>query len=337
MARQSNKKRLEKRFSKTKPAQKVGYGAESLAAPASGKNWYDKSYKALLLIPFVLLVAAFVVIGMHYAQTGDYFNKGISLSGGTAVTITPDMADIFAIDPPVLTQQLQERFSGSDIIVRTQNQLSQRVAVEVETDITDQAQLETFKIALSELVEGLTVEEISSSSSTSGSALGDAFVSQIIKAMIFAFILMGIVVFIQFKVPIPSLAVILAALSDIIITLAVVNLLGIKISSAGIAAFLMLIGYSVDTDIMLSTRVLKTGTGSVNNRIKNSFKTGMTMSITTLAAVTVGMFVSQSAVISQIMLIIFIGLIVDMISTWLQNAGILKWYVERKGGFKDDE
>jgi preprotein translocase subunit SecF len=50
-------------------------------------------------------------------------------------------------------------------------------------------------------------------------------------------------------------------------TLVVVNLLGMKLSSAGIVSFLMLIGYSVDTDIMLTTRLLKSGEGSLNQRL----------------------------------------------------------------------
>ena len=39
--------------------------------------------------------------------------------------------------------------------------------------------------------------------------------------------------------------------------LALIDFLGIEISAAGIAAFLMLIGYSVDTDILLTSRALK--------------------------------------------------------------------------------
>lgn len=130
----------------------------------------------------------------------------------------------------------------------------------------------------------------------------------------------------------PSAAVILAAFSNIVMTLAVVNLLGIQISTAGIAALLMLIGYSVDTDILLSTRVLKRTKGSIYERIISSLKTGMTMSLTSFAAATIGYFVSQSAVIKQIMLIILIGLLADIINTWLQNAGIIRWYAERRRG-----
>ena len=144
---------------------------------------------------------------------------------------------------------------------------------------------------------------------------------------------MSIVIFILFRTFIPSIAVVFAALADIIMSVAVVDLLGIKLSSAGIAAFLMLIGYSVDTDILLTTRVLKKKEGSVNERIYGSFKTGIFMTFTGLAAVLPAFFIVTGLPDSfrQIFLILAIGLFADIINTWLTNASIIKWYAQVKG------
>ena len=148
-----------------------------------------------------------------------------------------------------------------------------------------------------------------------------------LKALITAFILMGIAVLISFRTFIPSIAVISAALFDIVTALAVIDLLGMSISTAGIAAFLMVIGYSIDTDIVLTTRVLKRKEegGDTWDRIVSSIKTGLTMTAATVCALTVAYFVSTSYI-----LIIIIALLFDIISTYIFNAGILKWYVERK-------
>ncbi|MBI5390128.1 hypothetical protein HZB02_01450 [Candidatus Woesearchaeota archaeon] len=148
--------------------------------------------------------------------------------------------------------------------------------------------------------------------------------------------IMGSVVFIAILVyflrsSVPSFAVVIAALADILLTIAVVNLLGMKVSIAGVAAFLMLIGYSVDTDILLSTRVLKNKQGTMDERIFSSIKTGGLMSITTLITTFVGYFVAQSSVVKEIMIIICIGMVADMIMTWLLNAVMLRNYVLRKG------
>jgi preprotein translocase subunit SecF len=139
-----------------------------------------------------------------------------------------------------------------------------------------------------------------------------------------------LVVFVYFRVPIPCFAVILCALCDIVETLALVNLLGVKLSTAGVAAFLMLIGYSVDTDMLLTARVLRRKEGLLIDRIVSAIKTGVMMNVIAIGAVTVGLLLAQSDVLRQIMLILLIGLIFDMINTWIQNAGLLKNYVEGK-------
>ena len=53
----------------------------------------------------------------------------------------------------------------------------------------------------------------------------------------------------------------------------------------------MLIGYSVDSDILLTTRVLKRQ-GKLNDKLAGAFHTGIIMTSTTLAAVTVLLIVS---------------------------------------------
>lgn len=130
----------------------------------------------------------------------------------------------------------------------------------------------------------------------------------------------------------PSFAVIFSAFADIIMTVAVVNLLGMTVSSAGIIAFLMLIGYSVDTDILLTSRLLKKKEGSVNERILGAFKTGITMTLTSLAAVGFSLLIiySLSDTLRQIFTILLIGLFFDIFNTWVTNTSLLKWYVEAR-------
>jgi preprotein translocase subunit SecF len=131
---------------------------------------------------------------------------------------------------------------------------------------------------------------------------------------------------------IPSFAVILSAFADILMTLAIVNMMGMTISGAGIIAFLMLIGYSVDTDILLTTRLLKNKEGSVNSRIFGAFKTGITMTLTSIAAVGVSLWIiyGLSETLKQIFTILLIGLFFDIFNTWLTNTSLLKWYMGAK-------
>jgi preprotein translocase subunit SecF len=94
----------------------------------------------------------------------------------------------------------------------------------------------------------------------------------------------------------------------------------------------MLIGYSVDTDILLTTRVLKRKGTSVNSEIFSSFKTGMTMTLTAIASVAVALFFVYSfqTALNQIFTILLIGLSFDIFNTWITNTSLIKWFVEHK-------
>lgn len=341
MAKSHTKRRLETRFAKKSvtapPKEKMKGGTEVDASlHQAKKGFFYTYYKQLLIIPFVMLLAAFIIIGVQVATTGEFLHKGISLKGGTAITITRDMVDFQTISISDVEQTLRSEFPQADLVVRTQRQLTTIVGLEFEVDITDKDELDAFKNVLLATIPELTVENLNQNVRTSGSTLGASFFTQVLIAMIVAFVLMGIVVFIQFRLFVPSVTLILSAFSDIIVTLAIVNILGIKVSAAGIAAFLMLIGYAVDTNILLSTRVLKNKEGTIYGRIISAMKTGLTMSVTSLVAIGIGLIFSESETITQIMTILFIGLLVDVVNTWIQNAGILRWYIEKQAIKKGD-
>jgi preprotein translocase subunit SecF len=284
-------------------------------------NIYDKQYKKLLLITIFLLLIAIGFLCFQYATTGEFVQKGVSLKGGITVTIPITQE----IDMNKLQSDISSLLPAADIGVRSVTEAGRLKAIIIEASDVEIEQLESaIKQSGIELIEDkYTVESM-------GSALGQQFFKQTITAIIIAFIAMGIVVFITFRKTVPSLFVILAASSDMICTLAVVSLLGVKLSTAGVAAFLMLIGYSVDTDILLTTRVIRRKEGIVFQRIVGAMKTGMTMSMTSFLAAIVAYTFTTSDVIKQIMLIIIIGLAFDMLNTWIQNAGILRWHLERK-------
>jgi preprotein translocase subunit SecF len=283
---------------------------------------YEYQYKKLLIIPFVILLAALIQIGMQQATTGDFISKDVSLKGGITITIPSDQA----YNIQALEASLGASFPEATYTIRQMSSFGDPIGIVISSDIAsaDREGLITY------LVEETGVDRHDISIEEIGSSLGSQFFKQTLFAILIAFIFMGIVVFLYFKTVVPSGAVILSAFSDMVVTVAIVNLLGMRISTAGIAAFLMLIGYSVDTDILLTMRVLKNKEGSVMERIYSAIKTGLTMNMTTLAAVTVAFFLSESEVLKQIMTILFIGLLVDMINTWIQNVGIIRWYVEKK-------
>ena len=90
-----------------------------------------------------------------------------------------------------------------------------------------------------------------------GETFGKTLQSQAVLALIFSFIGMAIVIFVSFRTFVPAVAVVLSAFADMVMTAATMNIIGIPLSLGTLAALLMLIGYSVDSDILLTNRVLK--------------------------------------------------------------------------------
>lgn len=281
---------------------------------------YDKHYKKLLVFSVLLLIASVGVLMQHKMATGEFVSKGVSLKGGLTLTI-PDEIRTTA----ELQHSLAGQFPAGDVSVRSiADATGSRSLIVEASDVAEEDLLAAL------VSEGLPMQPGTYSLELMGSSLGESFYRQTIIAVLVAFLFMAIVVFITFRSPLPSAFVILAAASEIISTLAVIDLLGVKISTAGVAALLMIIGYSSDTNILLTAKVLKHKGAGVFERILTTMRTGILMTLTAFAGTMVGYFVTQSDIVKQIMLIISIGLALDLVYTWFQNAGILRWYMERE-------
>jgi len=163
--------------------------------------------------------------------------------------------------------------------------------------------------------------------------LGQTFWDNALFVSIVALFGIIIVIFFFFREFIPSVAVIYAGIFDVLTALALMSLTGIALGLNSIPALLLLIGYSVDTDILLTTRLLKRKDKTPRKRVIDSMKTGLTMTFTTITAVLVMLVLSyfyQIDVMFNISAVILFGLFGDLIVTWMMNAPILLWYVERK-------
>lgn len=271
--------------------------------------------KQMMVIPLIVLILSLAVLGYNMATTGTLLTPGMDFSGGTAVTL-------FTADSP---DMLRETFSGYPLI-------------SVDGGINDGKYLKFGPMddaSFQSLAELITERYPDAKIDQIGASFGKTLQGQASIALLISFIGMAIVVFVAFRALVPAGAVVFCALTDIIMTAAVMTLVGIELSLPTTAALLMLIGYSVDSDILLTMRVLKRQ-GRLSEKLSGAFRTGIIMTTTTLAAIAamwVVAAVGQITVIRDIASVLIIGLLLDMMNTWLMNAGIIKWYMQ-KGGAK---
>ena len=278
-----------------------------------------ENHKILIAIPIILALLSLVLIGFNGLE------QGVDLKGGSQA----ELQLLNSVTPSELEQTLDTKLNTNNIKVT--NNGNNKVTVELENNINSS----TFTSALDGKAKVISYNEI-------GPVLSEEAMGQIYIAMIFAFLFMAITVFIVFREPVPSVAIILAALCDILIALGGMSIFHIPLSIASVGALLMLIGYSVDTDILLTTRLLKRREGTVEQRARNAMHTGLTMSFAAIAAMGVLFIVTklimpEATTLSNISAVLVIGLVGDILSTWLMNLGILKTYIDWRQSKKQEK
>jgi len=271
------------------------------------------SPQQLVAIPLVLLVISLILLALNNAATGMPVTPGIDFSGGTAVTIITG-------DSPAMLRETFKDYPLTDI-GDVNNGKFLKFGTMADPKYQALVQL------ISQKYPDAKIDQI-------GESFGKSLQYQAVIALIISFIGMAIVVFLSFRTFVPSAAVVLSAFADMAMTAAMMNIVGIPLSLGTTAALLMLIGYSVDSDILLTNRVLKRQ-GKLNDKLMGAFHTGIIMTSTTLAATTALFIVSwfgSVQILMEISAVLLIGLVADILNTWLTNVGILKWYVLKEGG-----
>ncbi len=275
----------------------------------------EMDYKKMVVYPLAVFLVALLLLAVHFPTLG------IDLQGGVVVTAYGVNANPDSLAKE-LTNQLGvpvrvESFSGVNV-------KGVRIYAPVGTDPTKIIDAMKGKYPNAEY----THSEVQPT-------FGEVAQKQGIRAIIFAFIAMAVVVFLFFRNFVPSMTIIFSALSDMTIAVAMMGVFGIELTTATIAALLMLIGYTVDSNILLTTKLLKRKEDTVEGAYLNAVSTGFTMSTTTLGALFMLWLISTSQTIDNIAVVLIFGLLADFMNTWVLNAGVLKWYLTRsvsKGG-----
>lgn len=266
-------------------------------------------------IPLAILVIALLITGFTLLTAGTPLHLGVDFTGGTLATITTDHTDA----------QLNTEFAQYHVNLISDNANGQKT---IRFDPMSAADQDALTKYLDNNYPGASLQH-------TGSLISSANQVQAVEAIAVAFVGMAIVIFIIFRSFIPCVAVITSAFSDIMIAVALMNLFHIELSFGTFAALLMLIGYSVDTDILLTTKVLGERK-YIDKKISSVRTTGLTMTIAAIAAFLVlhifstydfVLGLAPITVLSAISTVMIFGLLADIMNTWFLNAGLLKWYM----------
>ena len=265
------------------------------------------SNRQLLAVPLAVLAIAVLIVGGMWMVTGSPAHLGVDFTGGSELTVESSLssAEIAAqFDEPVVSVQGIEGENTYVVTFETANVGAVR--------------------ATADAAEGLTVL----GSGETSPVFGDENKRWAIIGLAIAFVGMSVLAFALFRTFVPSLAIVVSAFSDMLVPIAVLNLLGVRLSLGTVAALLMLIGYSVDSDILLTNHVLRRS-GDFYESTYRAMQTGVTMTVTSIAAMAV-MAVTATLfgidLMASIGLILVIGLATDLMNTYMFNVSLLRWY-----------
>ena len=274
-------------------------------------DYTEYTNRQLVAVPLALLAVALLVVVGWYVVTGAPANLGLEFTGGTELRL-----DVDGENP---RDRIDEAFSSEPASVQ-----------QVAADNTFVVTFQEGAVTTSELNQqatdaGFEIRTIDSVSPSFGTDTGLLALGGVVAA----FAGMSVLIFVMFRSFVPSIAVVISAFSDVMIPLAMMNLLGIDLSLGTIAALLMLIGYSVDSDILLNNSILRRS-GSFYESTSRAMRTGVTMTLTSISAMavmTVLAWLFGIQIMTAIGLILVIGLLADLMNTYLLNVSLLRWHV----------
>ena len=327
------------------------------------KVYTSKHYKLLLIVPVILLF-----ISLYFSTQVEY---GIDLRGGTSIIVPINqdvnipqfksklesnfhLEDLSVRKVTGATKSVYVEFLGEKTLLQAQDLMKKgdyQQAVSLLKPTTGQLNVSNlpvkdqadnyFSVARqnfkSKLITFLSVNLHSPESQLNlqeiGPSLGNFFLKQSTTAIILAFVFIVLLIFYYFRTFVLSFAAAQSAFFDVLMAYAVLGAFHIPLSLATFAPLLMLIGYSIDTDIMLNDRMIKRKTGTKFGRLRGALKTGLTMTLTALFTMLSLLIVSYYAnitVLFDISLMMVAGLLADIVATWFTNVVLVLWLMENR-------
>lgn len=271
------------------------------------------SNRQLMAGPIILLAIALLFIGSWTVVTGAPANMAYEFTGGAEIHV----------NAPGGESEIRQTFDQPITSIRAIPNTDQYIVTFQVTDENAVRPEEIFDTADAAFGE----ENVLAKDETNPS-FGASTQELALLGVFFAFVGMSIFVFILFRTVVPSAAVVLSAFSDMMIPIAVMNLVGIELSLGTVVALLMIIGYSVDSDILLTNHVLRRS-GEFYESTYRAMRTGVTMTLTSMSAVIVMAVVASVfgiELLTAIGTILALGLATDLVNTYLFNVALLRWY-----------
>ena len=272
------------------------------------------SDRQLAAVPLAVLGVALLVLVGSFLLFGTPVQLGMDFAGGTELTVQTTASE------GEIPEAFDEEPESVQSVASEENQYIVQFASTDQEALSEQAEAN-----LQPDGDAAVIQQVSSTSAS----FGEQTQQTALLGIAVAFLGMSVLAFVLFRTFVPSIAIVVSAFSDIVIPLAFMSIVGIPLSLGTVAALLMLIGYSVDSDILLNNHVLRRG-GDFYESTHRAMRTGVTMTVTSMMAMLVmgiAAWLFGVELLSSIGIILFVGLAADLMNTYMLNLSLLRWYM----------
>ncbi|MFP4626897.1 MAG: protein translocase subunit SecF [Natronomonas sp.] len=274
-------------------------------------DYVDYTNRQLAAVPLALLGLALAILLLSTILTGLPVPLGMEFTGGAEIQLETsdspaEIRDSFDVEVESITRVGSP--TGNTYLVEFKSG-----EYESLDSLTDQADAAGYDIQQ----EGERSAVFASDSQW-----------QALVGIGIAFLGMSVLVFLMFRTLVPSVAVVASAFSDIVIPMSLMRLFGLELTLGTVAALLMLIGYSVDSDLLLNNHVLRRR-GDFYTSTFRAMRTGVTMTVTSIAAMVVMTVVANVLgipMLPAVGIVLVFGLTADLMNTYLLNVSLLRYY-----------
>ncbi len=275
-----------------------------------------------------MIVAGFVVMGVHKVSSGDALNYSLEFKGGTATTVT--FSEAMTLEKANAdVAPLIEKIAGGAVQIQTVQDSNEVIFKTGSLNVEQREELNKM------FVDNFGVDENMITSETISSVISDEMKSDTVIAVAVAIICMLIYIRIRFRDIRFGLSSIIALLHDVLVVLVFYAAARVSVSNTFVACMLTIVGYSINATIVIFDRIrenMATMTHKddlkavVDKSITQTMSRSIFTSLTTFIMVAV-LYVLGVTSIRDFALPLMVGIVCGTYSS-ICLAGSL-WYVFR--------
>ncbi|MFZ8800831.1 MAG: hypothetical protein ACO2ON_01470 [Candidatus Nanopusillus sp.] len=280
-------------------------------------SFIENNYKKFLLLSISLFAIFVGIILFNYFKYGYIINKSITISGGY-VTLINNNYNLTNTE----IQNILNQMNMTDYVLYSTSNI---IYIASRDQING-----TLLISLLDQYYNISIQPSDISIQQYSSLVGELIFNQFLFFVILAMILAAFVIFIAFRVSNTTLNIISTILFDVIGLLAILSITKYPIGANGFIAMLMILGFAIDNNVVLSTNMIKEKDKPFIERVKMSFRVGMLMEIIALYTLLLLYFIVPDPSVKEFAFVLSTATILDLTYYLIGNIPLYKYFEAKK-------